>query len=125
MANRLKMATIDSLQTLHQRGWSIRRIARALGIHRDTVARHLRQSNQAGAPTGSAHAPAGQAGIAAEPGKIGQAPAGSEAGVAVPGEAESAAACVSAVCRQASLCQPFDAVIVAKWDLGLTAQRIY
>jgi IS30 family transposase len=53
MANHLNMATIDSIQTLHQRGWSMRRIARALGIHRDTVARHLRQANQAGGPTGS------------------------------------------------------------------------
>jgi IS30 family transposase len=56
MANLLKMATIDSVHTLHQRGWSIRRIAKALGIHRDTVARHLRQSKQAGAPPGSATA---------------------------------------------------------------------
>ena len=57
MANQLKMATIDSIQTLHQRGWSMRRIARVLGIPRDTVARHLRQANQAGAPTGAPHLP--------------------------------------------------------------------
>jgi IS30 family transposase len=57
MANQLKMATIDGIQTLHQRGWSNRRIARALGIHRDTVAHHLRRAKPAGAPTGSAPTP--------------------------------------------------------------------
>ena len=53
MANQLDMATIDSILTLHRQHWSIRRIARTLGIHRDTVARHLQQANQAGVPTGS------------------------------------------------------------------------
>jgi IS30 family transposase len=57
MANQLKMAKIDSILTLHQRNWSIRQIAAALGIHRDTVARHLRQAKQAGAPTGSEDGP--------------------------------------------------------------------
>jgi transposase len=39
--NQLEMATIDAIVTLHRRKWSIRRIAKELGIHRDTVARHL------------------------------------------------------------------------------------
>ena len=39
MANRLKMAKVHSIQTLHARGWSQRRIARELGVHRETVAR--------------------------------------------------------------------------------------
>ncbi len=51
MANQLKMATIDTILTLHQQHWSVRRIAQTLGIHRDTVARHLRQANQAGRPS--------------------------------------------------------------------------
>jgi len=40
MANTLTMADVHSIETLLQRGWSYRRIARALGIHRETVARH-------------------------------------------------------------------------------------
>lgn len=32
MANRLEMAKVHSIQTLHARGWSQRRIARELGI---------------------------------------------------------------------------------------------
>ena len=57
MANQLKMATIDAILHYHQRNWSIRRIAKELGLHRDTVARHLRacepNSKQARAPIGS------------------------------------------------------------------------
>ncbi len=41
MANRLKMAKIDAILALHQRQWSIRRIAKELHLHRDTVARHI------------------------------------------------------------------------------------
>src|SRR5438128_3706692 len=46
MANQLKMAKIDAILALHQRKWSIRRIAKELGIHRDTVARHLEAGTQ-------------------------------------------------------------------------------
>lgn len=54
MANRLKMAKIQAILTLHQRGWSYRRIAAELGIHRETVARHvLAHSKLAEAPPGS------------------------------------------------------------------------
>jgi len=57
MANRLKMAKVQSILTLHQRGWSQRRIARELGVHRETVARHIEatvsDSKPAKAPTGS------------------------------------------------------------------------
>ena len=44
MANQLKMADIQCIITLHGRGWSRRRIARELGMDRETVARHLRLS---------------------------------------------------------------------------------
>ena len=37
MANRLKMAKVHSIQVLHARRWSQRRIARELGVHRETV----------------------------------------------------------------------------------------
>ena len=42
MANRLTMAKVHPIRTLHQRGWSNRRIARELGIHRKTVGRYVR-----------------------------------------------------------------------------------
>jgi len=46
MANQLKMAMIDTIVTLLERRWSYRRIARELGIHRETVARYDRLHRQ-------------------------------------------------------------------------------
>lgn len=120
MANLLSMATIDAILTLRQRNWSIRRIAKELGLHRDTVARHIELHEQAAQPAPSAEPatrvegasaskighPAGGAGGV----KIGQAPLGSEA----PARSESA-----------SLCQPFRPIIETKLAAGLTAQRIF
>ena len=67
MANRLKVAKVLSIKTLHAQGWSQRRIAQELGVSRGAVARHLQahsgsqsvgeppdDSNRAKAPTGSA-----------------------------------------------------------------------
>ena len=42
MANRLKMAAIKAIQYLLGQGWSQRRVARELGVDRETVARHAR-----------------------------------------------------------------------------------
>jgi hypothetical protein len=76
MANRLKMATIQTVLTLLEQKWSYRRIARELGIHRDTVARLAAESKPAKAPPGSdgesaeskpAKAPPGFEGALAEP----------------------------------------------------------
>src|SRR5262249_43081704 len=57
MANHLTMALVETILSLHQRGWSQRRIAQELGIHRETVGRYLGQaeaeSKPAIAPTGS------------------------------------------------------------------------
>ena len=51
------MAKVLSIKALHAQGWSQRQIARELGINRETVARHLKQSSKpAKAPTGSADA---------------------------------------------------------------------
>jgi hypothetical protein len=58
MANQLKIATIDTIVALHQRGWSFWRIANVLGIHRDTVARHLQIQES---PPKSARAAGGSA----------------------------------------------------------------
>ena len=50
MANRLKMAKVHAIQILQSRGWSQRRIARELGVHRDTVARHVHEGLEAAGP---------------------------------------------------------------------------
>lgn len=42
MANQLKVAVVDAILGLIEQGWSYRRIARELGVHRETVARYAR-----------------------------------------------------------------------------------
>ena len=50
MANRIKVAIASSILTLRQQGWSFRRIAEALGVHRETVARHVRLAEAGAKP---------------------------------------------------------------------------
>ena len=111
MANELKVAKVLSIKALHAQGWSQRRIARELGINRETVARHLRTlSKPAKAPTGS------------EPGvgdsKPAKAPPGSEPGVGNPKPAK-------APTGSRSICSPFQEVIETKLEQGLSSQRIF
>jgi len=58
MANNLRMDLVHTILSLHKLRWSNRRIAQELGIHRETVGRHLGLagacSKPADAPTGSA-----------------------------------------------------------------------
>lgn len=47
MANLLKMAIVQSILSLHAQGWSARRIAQALDVHRETVSRYIRAADSA------------------------------------------------------------------------------
>ena len=60
MSNRLKVAMIDVILSLHRRGWSRARIAIELDINRETVARYLKQASEAPKP---ANAPSGSVGL--------------------------------------------------------------
>src|SRR5947207_6578946 len=127
MANRLKMAVIETILTLHQRGWSNRRIGDELDIDRETVARYIRQAGLASVATPSvtdpskpANAPSGSP-ADADPSKPANAPSGSPAD-ADPG---SPAPLTRPANGRFSDCEPWRKVIQAKLDLGLTAQRIY
>jgi transposase len=150
MANQLTMALVESILTLHQRGWSQRRIARELGINRETVARHLQLAHNtakpANAPTGSnsappaakpANAPTGSA-IAQAEAKPAIAPLGSEGQDPPPSSRsadDTAAGHVGATDPSSeaprrgpgrpSDCEAWRDVIIAKLELGLSAQRIY
>jgi transposase len=122
MANLLKMADIESIFTLHQRGWSVRRIAQELGIHRETVARYLKQGSTESKP---AIAPIGSDDPRCES-KPAIALLRSEAADrdSKPAIAPLGSAATGRVGRP-SECEPFRAVIVALLTQGLTAQRIY
>jgi transposase len=132
MANHLTMALIDTIHTLRQRGWSQRRIARELGIDRETVARHLQTPPPDSKP---AMAPSGSSAATTQP-KPAIAPPGSDQGVdrspqtstATPPGADARAPLVSPPDPgpgRPSDCLPWRDVIVAKLDLGLSAQRIF
>jgi transposase len=106
MANELEMAKVWSIQALREQGWSCRRIARELGVHRETVARHLRLGAESSKPanplTGSEAIPGPEPANPLTGSKLSQSGRG-----------------------PASRCEPLRSVVVEKLDAGLTAQRIY
>lgn len=136
MANLLGMATIDAILTLRQRNWSIRRIAKELGLHRDTVARHLQLHQQAAqatqsaephpSPDGASEAKIGHPSEGAGDVKIGH-PTGGAGGAqnGPPGTPPSSSAAPATRPAQPSLCEPYRPIIEAKLAAGLTAQRIF
>jgi transposase len=114
MANQLKMAEVQAILTLAQQGWSQRHIARQLGVHRETVGRHLRlagrdESKPANAPLGSATVAVG-APLGSDDPKPAIAPLGTTAAV-LPGRTSGAG--------------PWRSVIEQKLEAGLTARRIF
>jgi len=100
MANRIKMAVEHAILTLAQQGWSLRRIARELGVNRETVSRYVR--------------------LAAEQSK----PAKATPGTEDPPDSKPAKVTPGS-CGQRSRCEPFRPVVREKLELGLSAQRIW
>ena len=109
MPNRLKMSKIKSILTLRQQGWSFTRIARELGVHRQTVARHVQE-----------HSKASQAHNGTDDPKPSKAPTGS-------GDSKSTKAPRRSPSHGMgrSDCEPLRNVIEKKLDLGLHARRIF
>ena len=101
MANQLKMAMKHAIITLLERGWSYRRIARELGIHRETVARYDRLRREG-------------------PAKPAISTPGSVAAERAHGPPEP-----SRSCGRVSRCAPYAEFIEAKLGAGLSAQRIF
>ena len=129
MANRLTMAqdSSDSGST-HKQSWRNRKIARELGVERETVAKYVRaagcDAKPAKAPIGSegskpAKAPLGLEGIS------GASDPGQPAPRLVAGGTDSATADPSESEVGRSACEPYRQVILEKLELGLSAQRIY
>src|ERR1019366_7781007 len=94
--NQLNVNQQEAIVGLSQRGWSARRIARELGINRETVGKHLR-AKPATATTGSA----------------GDDPDSKPAIVTTGSE------------RGRSSCEPWRSVIEDAVDRGLSAVRIH
>jgi len=109
MANQIRMAQVHAIQVLRDQGWSERRIARELGIHRDTVARYLRL-RRAGPSPDTPDPPA-------KPAKV-------ITGLDVPRGPELSRGTASEATSR-SRAEPFREIILAKLEQGLTAQRIW
>src|SRR5882672_5443654 len=99
--NQLNVSLQQSITTLAAKGWSARKIARELGVHRETVGRYLHSV----APDSKPAIP----------------PAGS------PEDSDSKPAIVptGAKAGRTSQCAPLAAVIEQGVLAGLSAQRIY
>ncbi len=124
--NQLKMDIQQTIGTLSRGGWSQRRIARELGIDRETVARYRRLAREVEAPK-PAIPPAGSELVQTPNPAI--VPPGSEVPMA-PGcpAAESSTPAISPTGSKpgrVSHCEPFEDFIKAGLDGGLSAQRIY
>ena len=117
MANVLKMADRAAIIALWERGWSRRRIARELGIHRETVARYVRLA-QGGWRPGRA-VPAGSNPAISTPGSEAREGPADSCGT------DSNPAIATLGSGRRSLCEPFREIIEAKLTQGLTAQRIW
>jgi transposase len=115
MANLLKVGQTEAIAALLGNGWSQRRIARELGIHRETVARYSRLVAGGAKPAISTPGSAGS-----EPAKPAISTAGSEVGP----EPKPAISTLGSAGRR-SLCEPWRAVISEKAAAGLSAQRIW
>jgi transposase len=134
MANVLNVARIESIQALFAQGWSRRRIARELGVDRETVGRYVSQGlagqNQPNLLTGSEGSKP-----ATLPGLPAPEPADRQSGGLAGFEISKPATDLPTGSRAsterqipagpASKCEPFREAIVAKLAAGLTAQRIH
>lgn len=114
MPNLLKMAKVQSIRSLHAQDWSARRIARELGVDRETVRKYVLQqsceSKPANLPTGSAESnPATPPTVPAPaPKPAGNLPTGSRGRPGPPSGAE-----------------PYRETILAGVAAGLSATRIH
>jgi predicted transcriptional regulator len=97
VSNVLKVSLQTTIYSLADRGWSQRRIAKELGINRETVGRYLRLAK----------------------------PANSTAGSDGDQEAKPANSTAGKNGGRKSQCEPLIATIAAKVEVGLSAQRIY
>jgi transposase len=124
--NELKMEVRESIISLSGKGWSQRRIARELGVDRETVARYRRQWQEAG-ESKPAIVPAGVEDLAGSnpaivpAGSLGVEGSGSD-GV---GESKPAIVPAGSGAGRRSQCEGLGAQIARGVEAGLSAQRIF
>jgi transposase len=112
MANLLNVAKIESIQALHAQQWSARRIARELGVDRETVGKYLRRGSCAPKP---ANLPTGSAG--SKPATFAELPAGDS-------KPANAPTGLGGGHGPLSQCAAYHDAIVVKHEVGLSVRRI-
>jgi transposase len=114
MSNVLKVSHQEAIHSLHQKGWSKRRIARELGIHRQTVSRYSEGGSKCTGISipGSGEELDSKCTTISIPGS--ESVIGRELGASIAGRF-----------GRKSWCEPFEAAIASKIEAGLSAQRIY
>jgi transposase len=109
MSNTLKVSMIETIRELAEKGWSIRRISKELGVHRKTVRKYLNTKPKCTIPTtGSDDGPGSKCAIPT---------AGDSGG--------SESKCTIPTAGRQSLCVAHDEYIRDRMKLGLSAQRIF
>lgn len=126
MANQLKMADVQAILALAGHHWSQRRIARELGVDRQTVKRYVLLAREGANPT---NALTGSGGVSADSNPA-KALTGSAEGIGVLADSNPTKALTgsweSLDSRiHLSAAWPWREVILQKLAGGLTAQRIY
>jgi len=120
--NQLKMDLQQAISALTGSGWSQRRIARELGIDRETVARYRRLAGSA-EESKPAISPAGSGGGGEAKPAI--SPPGSEAANPVAVAGGPAIPPAGSKAGRVSHCVAFESCIKSGLEAGLSAQRIY
>jgi len=110
MANILKMAMVQAIIGLLEQGWSYRRIARELGVHRETVARYDRLRHLSGSKPSNP-----TLGSSSEDHPKPANPTPGYPGFEIPERSLG----------PPSLCKPYEDIIQTKLDQGLSGQRIW
>ena len=110
MANRLKMAEIHTIESLWKQGWSCRRIARELGLYRDTVRKYVRELQ----PKPAKVTPGKSADLGPMAGVLAFLDPPKPATEVTPGSEGSK-----------SRCESYRGVILQKLEIGLSARRIF
>jgi transposase len=109
MANRLTMAEIDRIVTLHTTEHSNREIARLLGVDRETVGKYVARAkaqNQPNAPTGTESSDGG-------------------AKTAAQNRPNAPPGCNGPASGPPSECEPYRELLLAKIEQGFQAKRIH
>ena len=115
MSNVLKVSLQEAIRCLHQKGWGQRRIARELGVHRNTVKGYVEGGSKC-----TTHSTTGSAAIA-DP----KCTSISTAGSGGDNGERCHVGSIEPKPGRRSLCEPFGALVEAKVEAGLSAQCVY